>query len=72
LEVALMSQSQLVLLAGGPFEAPRIWRAPAGEERVKVADGAGYDHFVFTQEYAEHDGERIGIFRWCYRTLVAE
>lgn len=67
-----MASAHYVLLTGGPFNAPRLWPAPVSDERVKVSDGAGYDHFISTKEFAEHGGEFVRVYVWCYRTLVAE
>ena len=67
-----MSEFQRILLAGGPFDDARLWMASADEDHVKVADEAGYDHFVLTDEFIEHSGERMSVYRWRYRTFVAE
>lgn len=61
-----------ILLAGGPFDIPQVWTLSADEDHVKVADGAGYDHFGLTDEYLERGGERMRVYRWRYRTFVAE
>ena len=67
-----MPQRRYVLLTGGPLDAPMMWPAPAGDESVKISDGAGYDHFAFTEEYVEHNGLMVGVYSWRYRTFVAE
>ena len=67
-----MSQLDRILLAGGPFETPRVWPASAEDDHVKVEDSAGYDHFAPTEEYAERGGELMRVYRWIYRTFVAE
>ena len=67
-----MPQLRQILLAGGPFDTPRVWTLSTDEDRVKVADGSGYDHFRLTDEYLERNGERMRVYRWRYRTFVAE
>ena len=67
-----MPQSCRILLAGGPFDTPHVWLLSAGEDHVKLADGAGYDPFTLTEEYLERSGELMRVYRWSYRTFVAE
>ncbi|MFI8854777.1 DUF5988 family protein [Streptomyces sp. NPDC053499] len=63
-----------VVLKGGPDSIPRIVEVAPGEEepQVKVLRGNGYEHFEFTREYEEHDGQELPVYRWCYRTFIAE
>jgi hypothetical protein len=62
-----------VILSGGPDGLPRIWPRPDdAAEQVKIRRANGYEHFEFAGEYAEHDGERLPVYRWCYRTYIAE
>jgi hypothetical protein len=69
-----MPRSVLVLLRGGPTDLPAIWEIPDGEveDRLKIARGNGYEHFEFCQEYDDVGGEPMPVYRWSYRTAVAE
>jgi hypothetical protein len=69
-----MHQSSLVLLKGGPDDLPQGWEAPPGgfAEQVKILRRNGYEHFEFAYEYSVLDGETMPIYRWCYRTFIAE
>ncbi|MET7906278.1 DUF5988 family protein [Streptomyces sp. NPDC005355] len=69
-----MSQPAFVILVGGPPRTPQIRAAPpvGDRERVKIQRGNGYEHFESTDECAEFDGELIPVYRWCYRTFIAE
>jgi Family of unknown function (DUF5988) len=68
-----MRQPIIVFLTGGPPEIPRTWAAPDGDEvQVKIPRGNGYEHFAFSGEYVELDGDLIPVYRWCYRTFIAE
>ncbi|WP_432037203.1 DUF5988 family protein [Streptomyces cucumeris] len=69
-----MSQPAFVLLVGGPPGTPQVWAASSigGRERVKIQWGNGYEHFESAGECAEFEGELIPVYRWCYRTFIAE
>jgi hypothetical protein len=64
-----------VLLVGGPEQLPgavRVQEVDDLDEKVKVAFGAGYEHFSNTGEVSAVDGENLPVFRWCGKTKVAE
>jgi Family of unknown function (DUF5988) len=64
-----------VLLVGGPEQLPgalRVQEVDDLEEKVKVAYGAGYEHFAHSGEVSLVDGEPLPVFRWCGKTRVAE
>jgi hypothetical protein len=64
-----------VLLVGGPEYLPgtvRVQEVDDLEEKVKVAYGAGYEHFSNSGEVSLVDGEHLPVFRWCGKTKVAE
>ncbi|MGP4004171.1 DUF5988 family protein [Streptomyces sp. 8N706] len=69
-----MRQPVLVLLRGGPSDIPEIWEIPPGgtDGQVKIPRGSGYEHFEFAQEYAPIGDELMPVYRWCYRTFIAE
>ena len=70
-----MSDSMVrVILSGGPDGTPPVWEMPPGGpgEQVKIARGNGYEHFEFVHEYGEFEGEVLPVYRWCYRTSIAE
>ncbi|MFF8312624.1 DUF5988 family protein [Streptomyces lydicus] len=39
---------------------------------VRLVRGNGYERFEFYGEYAELDGEQVPVYRWHYRTTIAE
>ena len=64
-----------VMLVGGPKSLPvaaRILEIPDVTDKVKIAFGAGYEHFMATDEIFIVDGERLPVFRWCGATRLAE
>ena len=63
----------LVLLRGGPDDVPRVWEAPSGGSgEVKIPRGNGHEHFEFSHEYADIGGGPMPVYRWSYRTAIAE
>jgi hypothetical protein len=66
----------VVILSGGPAarlpQAQRLHRVDVDETVVKVAQGRHYDHYHAVSESVEVDGLRVPVFRWLYRTYVAE
>jgi hypothetical protein len=69
-----MYRPEFVILIGGPPGTPRAWAAPPVGDRnqVKIQRGNGYEHFEPADECAEFEGELIPVYRWCYRTFIAE
>lgn len=64
-----------VMLVGGPKSFPvaaRILEITDVTDKVKIAFGAGYEHFMATDETFIVDGERLPVFRWCGATRLAE
>lgn len=64
-----------VLLVGGPEQLPgsvRVQEVADLDDKVKVAYGAGYEHFSHSGEMSLVDGEHVPVFRWCGKTKVAE
>lgn len=60
-----------VLLEGGPAdlgEDERRHEVPALTEQIKLARGAGYEHF----QYSGRSRETVPVFQWCSRTMIAE
>jgi hypothetical protein len=41
-------------------------------DKVKIAFGAGYEHFRPSGETSLVDGEKLPVFRWCGATRIAE
>ncbi|MFF3322354.1 DUF5988 family protein [Streptomyces sp. NPDC002889] len=69
-----MHESNLVLLQGGPDDLPQVWVLPPGGcgEPVKILRHNAYEHFEFTHEYRTLHGETMPVYRWTYRTYIAE
>ncbi|WP_229402178.1 DUF5988 family protein [Micromonospora okii] len=62
-------------MSGGPAELAAADRSvPAGElgQTLKIRHGAGYEHFVRDGESETVDGCEVAVFRWTYRTRIAE
>jgi hypothetical protein len=73
-EVSAVPRLVVVLLRGGPDDLPRALEVPAHEvdDRLCIPRGNGYEHFEFTQEYDDFDGQPAPVYRWSYRTAIAE
>ncbi|MER5851943.1 DUF5988 family protein [Streptomyces sp. NPDC002012] len=69
-----MPQTIRVILSGGPEGSPPTWEVKSldSETRVTVPRWNGYEHFEFADHYAELDGELLPVYRWIYRTYIAE
>ena len=64
-----------VVLSGGPVELGAMGRSVSTAEldrTLKIRYRAGYEHFVHDGEYESVDGGDAAVFRWTYRTKVAE
>ncbi|MFI0421408.1 DUF5988 family protein [Spongiactinospora sp. 9N601] len=60
-----------VVLEGGPAHLPRSLRVEPGEAasgRLKIANGAGYEHY----ERVRESDAGPWVFRWIMRTRIAE
>lgn len=69
-----MPQPIRVMLSEGPEGSPSTWAVKSleTETRVTVPRLNGYEHFEFADHYAELDGEMLPVYRWIYRTYIAE
>ncbi|WP_320065549.1 DUF5988 family protein [Micromonospora sp. RTGN7] len=64
-----------IMLSGGPVELAAVDRTvPVADlgQTLKIRHGAGYEHFVRDGESQTIDGCEVAVFRWLYRTKVAE
>jgi hypothetical protein len=64
-----------VVLVGGPESLPaaaRLQEVTDLTDKVKIAFGAGYEHFLPSGETSIVDGEQLPVFRWCGATRIAE
>ncbi|WP_232247188.1 DUF5988 family protein [Kitasatospora azatica] len=70
----IVRPATLALLRGGPDYLPQIWEVPSDgpPERVKIPHGNRYEHFEFSQEYADIGCGPMPVYRWSYSTAVAE
>nr|AXL05415.1 hypothetical protein [uncultured bacterium] len=72
----MMSVTQVrIMLSGGPTELAAADRdVPVAElgKPLKICYRAGYEHFVHDGEYRTIDGREVAVFRWTYRTKIAE
>ncbi|MCU7827360.1 hypothetical protein KSNIM_38175 [Kitasatospora sp. DSM 101779] len=64
----------MVLLRGGPSDIPEIHEVETDviEDRLKIPRGNGYEHFEFTRRFQDVGDVLIPVYRWSYRTAVAE
>ncbi|WP_405592225.1 DUF5988 family protein [Streptomyces sp. NBC_01190] len=63
-----------VLFVGGPEGTPSTWEVRSLEEesRVSILFGNRYEHFEYAHCRAEFGGRMLPVYRWSYRTYVAE
>lgn len=64
-----------IALNGGPMDLSAAERSvPAAElgYTLKISYRAGYEHFVHDGEFRTVDGAQVAVFRWTYRTKIAE
>ncbi|MBT2384970.1 DUF5988 family protein [Streptomyces sp. ISL-11] len=70
-----MCQLPNALLVEGPDEIPaaeRLRRLDPPGDKVTLTWYGGREHFVATGETTEHDGHCLAVYRWAYRTRIAE
>lgn len=71
-----MSVTQLrIILRGGPAELGAAVRSVPAEElgrTLKISYLGGSEHFVHDGEFESVDGYDAAVFRWEYRTKIAE
>jgi hypothetical protein len=75
LEVIMSDTLVKVALNGGPMDLSAADRSvPAAELSctLKISYRAGYEHFVHDGEFRTVDGTEVAVFRWTYRTKIAE
>lgn len=60
-----------VLLEGGPVDIPRRWQT-ADPGHIRVPRMAGYEHFEPTGRVDRVGDREVAVYRWSYRTRVAE
>ncbi|GFE39769.1 hypothetical protein Stube_44420 [Streptomyces tubercidicus] len=63
----------MVILVDGPEgnALPEHMRDDAGDP-IRLLRGNGYERFEFYGEYADLGGQQVPVYRWCYRTRIAE
>jgi len=69
-----MANSKVVLV-GGPESIPATARVLEVDDlagKVKIAFGAGYEHFLPSGETSVVNGEHLPVFSWCGATRIAE
>ncbi|MDH6626119.1 hypothetical protein M2271_003936 [Streptomyces sp. LBL] len=69
-----MSFARLVLLKGGPSDAPQVVNAPfdGTGAPVKIAYGSGCEHYEFSGEYADIGEGPMPVYCWARHTPGAE
>lgn len=75
LEVMMSFTQVKVMLSGGPIGLATADRSVTAAElgrTLKICYRAGYEHFAHDGEYQTVDGCAVAIFRWMYRTKIAE
>lgn len=64
-----------VRLEGGPRDLPEGLRSatvPDGQHVIKLEHRGGYEHFHRTGETYDEEHGRAVLFRWVWRTRIAE
>jgi hypothetical protein len=71
---SVMEKLVRVKLVGGPEGTPAVWEVGSleGEGRIRILFGNRYEHFEYAHCSVESDGRMIPVYRWSYRTYVAE
>ncbi|MCO1575792.1 MULTISPECIES: DUF5988 family protein [unclassified Crossiella] len=67
--------STRIFLSGGPVEQSRIeqvWHVDRLDEKIKVAFGAGYEHFAYHGQNRRIGEENLPVYTWCGSTKIAE
>ncbi|MET8629842.1 DUF5988 family protein [Kitasatospora sp. NPDC004669] len=72
--MSVTSHCLLVFLEGGPSDIPEIQEVKSGSivNRLKIPRGNGYEHFEITQDFKDVGGVLMPVYRWSYRTAIAE
>ncbi|GAA5613744.1 MULTISPECIES: DUF5988 family protein [Streptomyces] len=68
-----MAKRTMVILVDGPEgnALPQHMRDDA-DDPIRLLRGNGYERFEFYGEYADLGGQQVPVYRWCYRTRIAE
>ncbi|MEU8918924.1 DUF5988 family protein [Streptomyces sp. Je 1-4] len=68
-----MAKRRMVILVDGPEgnALPQHLHDDAGDP-IRLLRGNGYERFEFYGEYADLGGQQVPVYRWCYRTRIAE
>ena len=63
-----------VLLEGGPVDIPHQWRTEVDDTsgHIRIPRLAGYEHFEPTGRVRTVEDREIAVYRWTYRTRIAE
>ncbi|MFC5747412.1 DUF5988 family protein [Actinomadura rugatobispora] len=62
-----------VVLEGGPADLPqRYVLTQRDAPKVVVHRLNGYEHFEATPAHKTRDGRELQVYRWSYRTAIAE
>ncbi|OXM48860.1 DUF5988 family protein [Amycolatopsis alba] len=63
-----------ILLAGGPAALDPVRTLPEGDfpAQLSVDHGRWHEHFVRTDGHDVVRGSLVRVFRWSYRTAIAE
>jgi len=62
-----------VLLTGSAIpDAQCVHEVVDLDDKVKIAHGAGYEHFANSGEVREVDGVTVPVYQWCEKTRMAE
>ncbi|MFE5549748.1 DUF5988 family protein [Streptomyces sp. NPDC056534] len=67
-------ETRLVALEGGPESLHKWALVPAADtlDRVTLTHLNSREHFEFTGDYTQNDGQQAPVFRWIYTTRIAE
>lgn len=75
LEIIMSDTLVKIMLNGGPMDLSAADRSVSTAElasTLKISYRAGYEHFVHDGEFRTVDGIEVAVFRWTYRTKIAE
>ncbi|GAA2794966.1 MULTISPECIES: DUF5988 family protein [Crossiella] len=67
--------STRIFLSGGPAELSLIEpvrNVDRLDQKIKVAFGAGYEHFAYHGQNQSVGEENLPVYNWCGRTKIAE
>lgn len=68
-----MPRRRVVILVDGPEGNALPQNAHDGvSDPIRLVRGNGYERFEFYGEYLNVDGEHVPVYRWRYRTSIAE